>query len=329
MKIEIDDNKIFIDNGNADAPYVIMKKPEVDDYSNITARPLVVNYHLAEETIWERSCSFMNELQNICGESPYFACYSLLFEQLYPVFLSSSQAKNIIGYGIDEKDQISEKFHSFMSFLNESSSFIVLPEKPFVFSVLLNKSCHAAVVALDRCMELTIICDIISKIRRGGKLLLFTKRDDVPNGLAELISRALKSSFGSGVVYSITIDDDISLFACENNSESGIMPSAGILLNMLEELRKLTAVIEKNTECLVEVYPTAVELLWQIEKKLIILYDVLENPELPILTNLFREALTDCYIGAVSQFDVRTYFDRMWREARTFYEKMETEFGQA
>lgn len=328
MKIEIDDNKIFIVDGNKDAPYVIMKKPEVDDYSNITTRPLVVNYHLMKETIWERSCSFMNELQSICGESPYLACYSLLFKQLYPVFLSSSQAKIIFSYGIDEKDQISKRFHSFMTFLQESSSFIVLPEKPFVFSALLNKSCHAAVVSLDICMDLTIICDIISKIRRGGKLFLFTIRDDVPNEMAELIDRALKSSFGSNVVYSITVDDDISLFACENNSESGLMPSVGILLNMFEELKKLTAIIERNTECLLEVYPTAVELLWKMEKQLIILYDALENPELPILTNLFREALMDCYIGEVGQFDKRTYFDRMWRKAQTFYEKMETEFGQ-
>lgn len=328
MKIEIDDNKIFINDGNVDAPYVIMTKPEVDDYSNVTTKPLVVNYHLVKETIWERSCSFMKELQSTCGESPYLACYCLLFEQLYSVLLSNSQAKNIIGYGITEKEHVSEGIHSFMTFLQENSSFIMLPEKPFVFSTLLDKSCHAAVVSLDRCVDLTIICDIISKIRCGGKLLLYTKSDSVPNWLDLLISRALKRSFGLGVVYSITIDAELSSFACENNSESEMIPSIGNLLNMLEELKKLTFIMEKDTDCPLEVYSTAVELLWQMEKQLITLYDVLENPELPILTNLFREALMDCYIGTASQFDVKTYFDRMWREARTFYEKMETEFGQ-
>lgn len=329
MKIEIDDNKIFIDNGNTDAPYVIMTKPEVDDYSNITARTLVLSYHLEEDTIWERVCCFMRELQSTCGESPYLACYCLLFEQLYTVLLSNSQAKNIIGYGINETDHVSEGLHSFMTFLQENSSFILLPEKPFAFSVLLNKSCHAAAVSLDRCMNLTIICDIISKIRHGGKLLLYTKNDSVPNWLDSLIGRALKRSFGSGAVYSITIDAELSSFACENNSESEMIPSVGNLLNMLEELKKLTAVMGNNTEYPLEIYPAAVELLWQIEKCLINLYDVLENPELPVFANQFREAIMNCYIGVANQFDVMTYFERMRREAQVFYEKMDAEFGVA
>lgn len=329
MKIEFDDNKIYIDNGNTDAPYVIMTKPEVDDYSNITARPLVVSYHLEEENIWDRACCFMRELQNTCGESPYLACYCLLFKQLYAVLLSNSQAKNIIGYGIDEKEHVSKGINSFMAFLQENSSFILMPEKPFAISVLLNKSCHAAVVSLDKCMELPVICDIISKIRYGGKLLLYTNNDIVPNWPDSLISRALKESFGSSTVYSITVDTELSSFACDNNSESEIIPSVGNLLNMLEELKKFTTVMENNTECPLEIYPAAVELLWQIEKYLIDLYDVLENPELPVFANQFREAIMNYYIGIANQFDAITYFDRMRREARVFYEKIGAEFGTA
>lgn len=329
MKIELDDNKIFINNGSTDAPYVIMTKPEVDDYSNITARQLVVSYHLEEENIWDRACCFMRGLQNTCGESPYLVCYCLLFEQLYTVLLSNNQAKNIIGYGITEKEHVSDGLNSFMTFLQENSSFILLPEKQFSFSALLNKSCHAAVVNLDRCMNLTIICDIISKIRCGGKLLLYTKNDSAPKWLDSLIDRALKNSLGSGAVYSIAIDAELSTFACENNSESEMIPSIGNLLNMLDELKKLTAIMENNEGCPLEIYPSAVELLWQIEKYLIDLYDVLENPELPVFANQFREAVMNCYIGIANRFDAAAYFDRLHREAQAFYEKIGTEFGTA
>lgn len=328
MKIEINDNNISLNDGAGGTACIIMKKPEVDDYSNVTARPLVLNYHLVEKTIWERSCHFMQELQNTCGESPYLACYSLLFEQLYPVLLSSSQVKNIICYGMDEGERVSAVFQDFMTFLQEGSSFILLPGKPFVFSTLLNKSCQAAVVSLDKCVDLKIICDAISKIRDGGRLLLYTKKADVPDGLSALTGRALKRSFGSCTVYSITIDADVSAFAYENNSESEIMPSVEVLLNTLESLSGLTSAMENDVECPLEIYSSAVELLWQIENQLLNLYDVLENPELPTLANLLKEALMDCYIGIANQFDVETYFDRMWRAARMFYEKMEAEFGQ-
>ncbi|MCM1049048.1 MAG: hypothetical protein NC433_11575 [Clostridiales bacterium] len=326
MKIEVDDNNIFIVDENTDNHHVIMKKPNVDDYSNVTVRPLVVNYHLMKETIWARSCSFMRKLQENCGDSPYLICYCLLFEQLYPTLLSSSQAKNIIGYGMNEKEHVSEEIHSFMTFLQENSSFILLPEKSFVFSTLLNKSCHAAIFSLDRCTELPIIYDTISKIRCGGKLFLYTKSNNVPNELAELINYASISSFGSSAVYSITIDTAISAFACENNSEANMMQYVVNVLGVLAELKKLTLTIEKNPECPPDVYMTAVELLYQIEKSLINLYDVLENPELSVLANLFKEALMDYYIAATNQLDIGTYFNRLWKEARIFYEKMEIEF---
>lgn len=326
MKVEIDDTKIFLDEEDGKSPYVIMSKPEVDDCSNLTIRPLVVNYHLVEETIWERSCRLMQEIQNACGNSPYLACYGLLFEQLYPVLLSSSQAKNIICYGMDEGEQVSAVFQDFMTFLQKNSSFILLPEKPFAFSVILNDSCQAAVVSLDKCKDMQMICDAVSKIRYGGKLFLYTQKDDVPDKLNTLIHHALKSSLGSCAVYSVTIDADISTFAHENNFESEIMSSAGVLLSMLGELRDLTLMMENSEECPLEVYPSAVELLWQIEKHLLDLYDVLENPDLPVLANLLKEALMDCYIGTANQFDTRTYFDRLQQELLVFYEKMDAEF---
>ena len=327
MKIEMDDNKIFLDNENGDTSCVIIKKPEVDDYSNKTTRPLVVNYHLVKETVWERSCLFMRELQKICGKSPYLACYGLLFEQLYPVFLSSSQAKNVICYGMAEEEQAAGLFQDFMTFLQENSSFILLPEKPFVFSALLNKSCQAAVVSLDKCMNLQIICDAISKIRHGGKLFLYTKEDTVSEELTALPSHALKRSFGSCAVYSITVDDRVGSFAYENNTESEMASPAGALLGALETLKNLTTAMENNVECPLAAYLSAVELLWQIENHLLHLYDVLENPELPILANSLKEALMNCYICIANQLDAETYFERLHRESQAFYEKMDIEFS--
>lgn len=328
MKIEIDDNKISLDGEDGRNSCVIMEKPEVDDCSNITVRPLVANYHLEQETIWERSCRFMRELQDACKGSAYLACYGLLFEQLYPVLLSGSQAKNIICYGVDaeERENMSGLFQDFIAFLQKNSSFILLPESPFAFSALLNKSCHAAVVSLDTCASLQIICDAASKLRNGGKLLLYTKKDDVPEELSALLNHACKREFASCAVYSIKIDESVSSYAYENNSEAEIMPAAGLLIHKLGELKNLTSAMESGAECPLEAYPYAVELLSQMEGSLLDLYDVLENPELPVLANLLKEAVMDCYIGAAGRLEEGTYFDRMRRDARFFYEKMSAEF---
>lgn len=329
MKIEIDENKISLGSEDGRTSCVIMEKPEVDDYSNITARSLVTNYHLKQETIWERSCRFMRELQNVCRESPYLACYGLLFGQLYPVLLSGSQAKNIICYGVDaaDRENVSGLFQDFMAFLQKNSSFILLPESPFAFSALLNKSCHAAVVSLDMCADLQIICDAASKIRNGGKLLLYTKKGDVPEKLPALINHACKREFASCAVYSIRIDESARSYAYENNSEAEIMPAVGLLIHKLEELKNLTSAMESGAECPLEAYTYAVELLSYMEGSLLDLYDVLENPELPVLANLLKEAVMDCYIGTAGRLESGTYFDRMRRDARFFYENMSAEFG--
>ena len=326
MKIEICDNKILVNNENDDKTFVIMKKPEIDDYSNITTRPLVTTYHLTKETIWEYICHFVENLQIVCGESQYFACYILIFMQMYPMLLSSSQVKNVITYGMEEESEAVYLFREFVEFLQIDSALISLPVKPNVFSILLNKSCHAAIVSLDVCNEMRTICDIVSKIRIGGKVFLYTIKDNAWDCLSGLLSYAEKIILNSCVLYSITVNAEVSTFAFENNSEALILPLVDDLLNKFEEIKNLTPTMKRPDECPLEVYPYAIELMGKMENMFLELYDVLENPDLPVLANTLKESVMDFYIGLSNGFDVQTYFDRMCREMENFCAMMEIEF---
>ncbi|MBD5444464.1 MAG: hypothetical protein HDR29_02820 [Lachnospiraceae bacterium] len=327
MRIEIYDDKILVDNENDDNPFVIMKKPDIDDYSNITARPLVATYHLTKETIWERACHYADKLQLVCGESQYFACYILIFMEMYPMLLSSSQVKNVIFYGMEEESEAVYLFREFMDFLQMDNALVQLPPKPNVFSTILNKSCHAAIVSLDVCNEMRTICDIVSKIRIGGKVFLYTINDRECDCLSGLFSNAKKNILNSCVLYSITVNADVSTFAFENNSEALILPLVNDLLNKFEEIKNLTPVMKIPDECPLEVYPYAIEIMDKMERMFLELYDVLENPDLPVLANTLKESLMDFYIGSSNGFNVQTYLDRMCHEMEKFCEMMEIEFG--
>lgn len=327
MKIEICDDKILVDNENDDKPFVIMKKPDIDDYSNITARPLVTTYHLTKETIWERACQFADKLQLVCGESQYLACYILVFMEMYPMLLSSSQIKNVISFGMEEESEAVYLFREFMDFLQMDNALVSLPLKPNVFSTLLNKSCHAAIVSLDVCNEMRTICDIVSKIRTGGQVFLYTIKDSEWDCLSGLLRYANKKSLNSCVLYSITVNSDVSTYAFENNSEALILPLVNNLLNNFEEIKNIIPVMKKPNECPLEVFPYAIDLIGRMEHMFLELYDVLENPNLPVLANTLKESVMDFYIGLSNGFDVQTYFDRMCREMENFCEMMEIEFG--
>lgn len=325
MRIAIDENQIFMEGEGGSVPYRILKKPEVDDYSNLSKRPLVANYHLVEETIWKRVCGLMKALQDNCRDSAYLACYGLLFAQLYPLLLESAQAKNVIGYGIEDGG-VSGLLHDFMTFLQKDSSFILLPEQPFVFSALLDKACQAAVASLDRCVNLQILCDILSKVRLGGKVFFYTKEGEIPKGAETIIRRAARSGFESCAVYTVTVDADVYAFAQENNSEAGVLSVAGVLAEEFGTFRNLMTA-EHPAGSFGEICALSMELLWRMEEKLLKLYDVLENPELPVLANRCREAVSDCCIGAPDGAALETYLDRMGEEMQVFCEKMAAEFG--
>ena len=93
MKITIDDTQITLQSEDTSAPYTLLTRPEVDDYNNLTTRPLVVSYHIARETIWERFCQCVRTMEVNCREIPGCECYFLLFGTLYAPLLANSQAK--------------------------------------------------------------------------------------------------------------------------------------------------------------------------------------------------------------------------------------------
>lgn len=324
MKIKIEDDKIMLDEEGGGTPCVIMKKPEIDDYSNMTKRPLVVNYHQDEETVWTRSCHFVQKLQIVCENSPYLGCYLLFFSGFVSVLSASSQSKNIICYGMEGEGATADAFQDFVTYMREENSFIVLPKSPSAFSALLDSACHAAIVCLDVCEDLRTVCDAVSKIRRGGILFLYTRKDGVPAVLSGLLSHAQKRAFGSDTVYSITIDAGIRAFAEENNSEAAMVPLLNMLLDKFGELRELIPRLKADS---IDGYLYAVELSGQMETLLLDLYDALENPELPVLANGLKEAAMDCYIGIYGRTDMQRYFHRMLQESGTFDEAMQVEFG--
>lgn len=325
MNIKVENNQIWLYDEETCTSRMIIEKPRIDDYANATERPLVVNYHVNEETIWEHICHFVQNLQAVCIDSCYFVAYILFFRELYLMLLTSNQTKNIICYGMEEKNKIFSVFQSFMDFMKEGSSFIVLPTRTFVFSALLNSSCHAAVVCLDACESPGIVFDAVSKIRKGGKLFLYTRKE-IPAELSDFLCRLEKSSFGSCTFFHVTVDEEIRMIAQENNSEYVMMPLAGTLLNEFEELKALTAMPEEKEKKSAEMYLYMTERLWQIEKKLLDLYDFLENPELPALANSLKEAAMDCYIGISGQVNTQNYDSRMEKETRIFITAMEAEF---
>lgn len=324
MKVIINDDKILINNETGSIAYTVMTKPEIDDYSNLTVKPLVTNYHLVQETIWKRSCRVVQEMQDSCKDSPYFACYIMLFASLYPMLISSSQAKNIICYGMNRDEGVLVLFQDFMGFLQENNSLIDLPPNPFALSAILNKSCHAALVSLDACTDNQTIYDAISKLRNGGLLLLYTNQDKaIDESLSHL---ATKQVFDSCIIYAINIDERISTAAFENNSESMILPIIDNLMTQFEDLNSLTNTIVQTSGLSLESYPYAITLTNQIERNLIELYDIIEQPRLPIFANAMKEALMDCYIAASNRLDMETCLERLYKETDTFNEAMISEF---
>ena len=325
MKIRNENNKIWLCDESG-ASCMLMQKPEIEDYGNLSKRALVTNYHLKEETIWERFCSLAFELQDECAESGYLTCYLLLFAELFYVFIGNGQMKNIICYGMEE-DGSAAAFQEFAAFTQEGSSFIALPGNSFVRSTLLNKSCQAAVVCMDVCSEIRTLCDVISKVKKGGRLLLYTKQGELPAVFSALPGLSEKRAFGDGAVWSVPVGDALLAYAQENDSESVILPSLNRLFQQFEELEQLLKMTEDNAGARPEVYLRVVELLWEMEEVFLALFHVLDNPKLPVLANGLRESAMDCYIGSFYQNGMESYLDRFRKETELFREAMGVEFG--
>lgn len=325
VKIKTEKDKILLCDDNG-VSCMLMQKPEIEDYNNLSKKTLVVNYHMEEETIWTRFCGIESALQETCGDSAYFACYSMLFAELYDVFVKNSQMKNIICYGMEETDGSAALFQNFTEFTQHGSSFITIPANPFALSAVLNKSCQAAVVCTDVCDELRTVCDVAGKIKRGGRLFLYTKNGDIPAAFSTLPGLSEKRAFGSSSVWSVSAGDALLDFVEENDSESAMLPSLNRVIYNFEELENFIPVMESHEEAPPEAYLRAAELLWEMEDAMLGVYAYLDNPELPILAALLRESVMDCYIGCFMWGEKKHYFERLRQNAESFREAVRTEF---
>lgn len=325
MKIIISDTSVVLQSEDGLLLHTLLNKPDITDYGNMTVRPLVTSYHLVKETIWERFCQCMRNLDSLLGEDPYLACYAMTFDALYPFLLSSSQAKNILYYGSQDTSAFLAILQDFMSFLQPDSSLVSLPSNPFVFSGLADGSWHAAVINLDTVYEPEIICDAISKIRKNGLLLLYTTAEALPGELTPFLHQAVKTSFASSTIYTATVDDTLRTLTEPHTASSFVLEKTELFFSLMQKLTLLLQRSESDRydreNCL-----AALLQLEQMETILYAIYDYLENPILPIHANLLKEAVADYCSRLDCPHDIQTCADRLEQTAQLFFDAVEAEF---
>ncbi len=328
MKITINDTNITLLTDDGASSCVLLTKPDIADYGNVTARPLVKSYHLIKETIWERFGQCLQNLEECCPEDSCLGCYLMTFSALYAPLLSSSQAKNVLYYGPDSKGSFTACLQDFMTFLQTDSSLVALPPNPFLFSGLANSSWHAAVIDLDACHDMQTICDAMTKVRRGGTVVLYTILDVPPGGVAELLSYGTRTAFASCTLYTFTMDQALYDLIYPYSAEALVLAHTEGLFTQMDMLSTLTRNMLEDAsspeDCLY-----AIDLLRQAEKMLFACYDYLENPELPIHANTLKEAVMDYYSVLADRADDRDrqlYLEHLHLAAQNFYAAFDAEF---
>lgn len=325
MRIITNDTNVILQSADGTLSHTLLTKPNLEDYGNLTVRPLVTSYHLVKETVWERFCRCMQDLDSRFEKDPYLACYAMTFSALYPFLLSGSQAKNILYYGSPDTTAFLPILQDFMRFLQPDSSLIALSDNPFVFSGLADGSWHGAVIGLDTVSETGTICDAISKIRKNGILLLYTAAGTLPDELTPFLHRAVKTSFTSYSLYTVTVDDALHALAEPDTAAAHVLDRVELFSARMQELTQLLQPAETelpNREaCL-----TAVGLLGQMEALLYAVYDYLEDQALPLYADQLKEAIADYFSRLDSPSDIPACADRLYQAARLFFDAAEAEF---
>lgn len=328
MNITISDTNITLQTEDASSSCVLLTKPDIADYGNVTIRPLVKTYHLLRETIWERFGQCVQELEKHCREDMHCNCYLMAFSALYAPLLSNSQAKNIFCYGQDAATPFIALLQDFMTFLQADSSLVPLPPNPFVFSGLANASYHAAIINLDTCSDLQTICDAITKVRKNGTVLLYTAGIAQTGDIEGLLSNAAKTVFASCTLYVLTVDTAFGELIYSYSAEALVLTRTEEIFTQTARLKALIEQIEQECfqpeDCL-----NAIELLCRMEEILFASYDYLENPGLPAKANLLKEAVMDCYSepdDLQSNQSIQVYQEKLHLAALDFYAAIETEF---
>lgn len=325
MNIKATDTCITLEE-NGDS-LTLFEKPASPDYSNITVRPHTTFYYIDDESVWDRFRLDMLRLMDHCPDDPYLGCYALVFRRLYPVLLSSSQAKNLLGYGEASDCGAYKIYQDFMTFLQKGNALTPLAISPFSLTAAANGSCFSLLYRLDTCPALTAVCDAISKVRSGGTILLYTLQDDLSPALSPLLERAEKDSFASCTVYALTMDDTLSDFALANGSEAFIHARTEDLRKRVTDLQGLLQAMQAHSPLPGDAYLIAVTILQQTEEILLSLYDYLENDGLPVLANALKEAVLNYYVGIDGGYDLTAYTEKLTQASESFYAAVETEFS--
>lgn len=324
MKLTITDTCIILEENTE--TFTLFEKPDLPDYQNVTARPYLTSYFEVGESIWMRLQTNLEHLADYCHNDPYFGCYALIFRRLYPLLLSSSQAKNVLAYGQPADCGAYHVFQNFMTFLQEGNALTALSQSSFSFRVLNEQSCHAFLYCLDTHLAPAAVCDAIRKVRQGGLFLLYTIKETLPAALNDLCTKAEMSRFASGTVYAFTVDEALSEFACANCSDNTVLSRAEEVLKRAGDLQNLIQAMLTDTALSKDVYSIATLILQQTEEILLSIYDYLENDGLPVLTNALKEAVLNYYVGISGQYRLDTYREKLTQTSETFFAAIEREF---
>lgn len=325
MKLTITDTSITLNDGVE--TFNLMEKPIFPNfYHNVTKRPYISSYYKVTETIWTYCQTSMERLADFCHEEPYYACYTLLFRRLYPLMLSSSQAKNVVSYGLPADCGAHKVFQDFMHFLHEGNALTALSQSTYALTALKENSFHAFLYCLDAFPSLSAVCDAIGKVRPGGLVLLYTIKEMLPAELNGLCAHAEKDCFAHGIVYTLTVDGAISEFACANGSEPVILSRAEEILKRVGDLKNLVQAMLTGSALPGDAYFIAVVILQQTEEILLSVYDYLENDELPVRANILKESVLNYYVGISRQCDLTSYREKLTEASETFFAAIAQEF---
>lgn len=324
MNIQITDTCITL--GEGVESFLLFEKPALPNYQNVTARPYISIYLGDGATIWSRLQVCTELLADFCHEDPYYACYTLLFRRLYPLLLSSSQAKNVVSYGLPADCGAHKVLQDFMHFLHEGNALTALPQSTYAYTTLKENSFHAFLYCLDAFPSLFAVCDAISKVRPGGLVLLYTIKETLPAELNGLCAHAEKDCFAHCMVYTLTVDGALSEFACANGSEPVILSRAEEVLKRVGDLKNLVQAMLTGSALPGDAYFIAVVILQQTEQILLSVYDYLENDELPVRANILKESVLNYYVGISRQCDLTSYREKLTESSETFFAAIAQEF---
>lgn len=325
MHVTITDTCITL--GEGAESFELFKKPVFPHFhQNITKRPYIVSYFITGETIWSYLQACTEHLADYCHTDPYFGCYALLFHRLYPLLLSSSQARNVLAYGQPADCGAYKVIQKFMTFLQEGNALTALAQSSFSFMALGEQSCHAFLYCLDTHPSPAAVCSAMRKVRQGGLFLLYTLQDSQPAWLDPLCEKGERDRFGPCTVYAFTVDEALSEFACANSSENVVFSRAEEVLKRVGDLQNLVQSMLTDTALPGDVYSITALILQQTEEILLSIYDYLENDELPILANALKEAALNYYVGVSGQYDVTSYREKLIQSSEIFFSAVTAEF---